>query len=455
MTRFQAIKLRCRHRASRLLFSAGLLVFAEVVAIADGSVQLAWDPSTDTNVIGYNVYYGLASRTYTFAVSAGSATNATVLGLREGNTYYFATLALTGGGAFSDFSDEVSQYIPITNKSATAFAAVSGAYNGLFFNAEQIGQSSAGFFSLFVNARGVYSGYLQSGSIRASFGGQLDPWRRGTNVVAGPNNSSFMIQFRIGTNGKPGKLVGQVSNGMTVSSLVADRASCNASTLPDPFAGQYTCALPGEGTDPFAPRGYGFAVAHVTTSGSAFLAGTLADGTRFSQSAPISDGGTWPFYAPLYSGKGSVISLLRFTHRMNDDLNGVMNWIKPGTPNARYYSAGFTNQSDMIGSSYTMPSPSTEPVLGLPKTSIAFIGGELGSGFTNAISIGRSSRVANQSPNSLSMTFSLSTGCFRGNVVDPVSGSAMPFSGIVFQKITAGYGLLLGTDQTSSVLLGN
>jgi hypothetical protein len=39
-------------------------------------------------------------------------------------------------------------------------------------------------------------------------------------------------------------------------------------------------------------------------------------------------------------------------------------------------------------------------------------------------------------------------------VVDPVSSRAMPFGGVAFQKGGAGYGLLLGTDQTSSVLLG-
>jgi hypothetical protein len=139
---------------------------------------------------------------------------------------------------------------------------------------------------------------------------------------------------------------------------------------------------------------------------------------------------------------------------MIDDLNGMISWTKPGMPNVRYYSAGFTNQSQMVGSTYTVPSPLTQPVLDLPNTFIAFTGGELGSGFTNTIGIGHSSRVTNQSPNGLDMTFSISTGTFRGNVVDPLGNLTMPFSGIAFQKNTAGYGLLLGIDQTSSVLLG-
>jgi len=83
---------------------------------------------------------------------------------------------------------------------------------------------------------------------------------------------------------------------------------------------------------------------------------------------------------------------------------------------------------------------------------MAHTGGNLGLSFTNTVSIGRASRVANQSPNPFSMTFSIST--FRGSVVDPVNGDTVPFSGVAFQKNAAGYGFLAGTDQTSTVLLG-
>jgi hypothetical protein len=420
-----------------------------------GSVQFAWDPGTDTNVIGYNVYLGLASHAYTFVIPFGSVSNATISGLRGGVTYYFAVVACNSDGSQSAFSDEVSQFIPTLNHPATPFAAISGAYNGLFLDTDQIHQTSAGSFSLFANGRGLYSGHLQSGSIRASFHGQLDPWLQGTNVVVGPNNNSFVIQFRIGGDtGQSDQLAGQVSNGSAVSSLVAARCPFNARTIPAPFAGQYTCVISGQGTNPSAPQGYGFGVARVSASGSANVFGTLADGTHISQSAPISGGGVWPLYVPLYSGAGSLISLLTFTNRMIDDLNGMISWTKPGMPNVRYYSAGFTNQSQMVGSTYTVPSPLTQPVLDLPNTFIAFTGGELGSGFTNTIGIGHSSRVTNQSPNGLDMTFSISTGTFRGNVVDPLGNLTMPFSGIAFQKNTAGYGLLLGIDQTSSGLLG-
>jgi hypothetical protein len=86
---------------------------------------------------------------------------------------------------------------------------------------------------------------------------------------------------------------------------------------------------------------------------------------------------------------------------------------------------------------------------------MAFTGGDLGSGFANAISIGPSSRVINHSSNSLSMTFSIPNGTFRGTVVDPVNNRSLPFNGTAFQKNASGYGLLFGTGQSSSVLFGS
>jgi hypothetical protein len=86
---------------------------------------------------------------------------------------------------------------------------------------------------------------------------------------------------------------------------------------------------------------------------------------------------------------------------------------------------------------------------------LAFTGGNLGSDFSSAISLGRSSRVFNYSTNVLSMSFSLPQGTFSGHVKDPVSGKSRAFSGAVLQKQNAGFGLLLGTNQTSSVSLSS
>jgi len=76
------------------------------------SVTLAWDPSPDPQVVGYRVYYGVASGNYTNSAAVGAVTNATLTGLVVGPTYYFAAKAFDGSGAESIFSNETS-YTPV------------------------------------------------------------------------------------------------------------------------------------------------------------------------------------------------------------------------------------------------------------------------------------------------------------------------------------------------------
>jgi hypothetical protein len=72
------------------------------------SAALAWQPSSDPTVMGYQLYYGTASRTYTGTVNVGPATTATVSNLTNGTTYYFAVTAYNSSGVQSPFSNEAS-----------------------------------------------------------------------------------------------------------------------------------------------------------------------------------------------------------------------------------------------------------------------------------------------------------------------------------------------------------
>jgi hypothetical protein len=86
-------------------------------ALADQSVTLAWDANPEPDVSGYFVYYGTASRNYPYSTNVGNVTTATVYGLPEGVTWYFAVTAMNTTGLESDFSNEVTNQIPsnVTN----------------------------------------------------------------------------------------------------------------------------------------------------------------------------------------------------------------------------------------------------------------------------------------------------------------------------------------------------
>ena len=67
----------------------------------------------------------------------------------------------------------------------------------------------------------------------------------------------------------------------------------------------------------------------VDKAGRLRLSGELADGTKISQSVPVSPNGEWPLYVSLYGGKGSILSWITFADRTTDQLTGLLNWTKP------------------------------------------------------------------------------------------------------------------------------
>src|SRR5436190_1898790 len=75
------------------------------------SVTLAWDPSTSTNLAGYRVYSGPASRVYPNSVFAGNVTMMAVSNLTINVSSFFSVTAVNSSGTESDFSNEI-EYTP-------------------------------------------------------------------------------------------------------------------------------------------------------------------------------------------------------------------------------------------------------------------------------------------------------------------------------------------------------
>jgi len=86
---------------------------------ATGSVSLTWNPSLSTNVVGYKIYYGVASGVYNTAISVTGSTNVTVTNLAGGITYYFAATAVNTFGAESPFSNETTYSVPTNSAPVT------------------------------------------------------------------------------------------------------------------------------------------------------------------------------------------------------------------------------------------------------------------------------------------------------------------------------------------------
>jgi hypothetical protein len=84
---------------------------------ATGVASLTWiAPTTNpdgtqiTDLMGFKVYYGTASRTYTHTIDVQNVTSYTINNLPAG-TYYFAITAYYSVGN-SDYSNEISKTVP-------------------------------------------------------------------------------------------------------------------------------------------------------------------------------------------------------------------------------------------------------------------------------------------------------------------------------------------------------
>ena len=106
-----------RHITPLISWCAVLAILAIPPAFA-GDVTLQWDPNSETDIIGYKVYYGTSSRTYSSPIPLGLQTAYTVTGLAAG-TYYFAVTAFNSQGLESAFSNEVSTTVTGSGTSTT------------------------------------------------------------------------------------------------------------------------------------------------------------------------------------------------------------------------------------------------------------------------------------------------------------------------------------------------
>jgi hypothetical protein len=232
---------------------------------------------------------------------------------------------------------------------------------------------------------------------------------------------------------------------------MAARATFNPLTNPaTAFAGKYTLILPATANSTILPCGDGFGTVIVDQGGHVTFTGTLADGTPVAQRALLSPNGEWPLYAPLYAGKGSLLSGVTFTSLALDDLTGHFRWTKPALPLAKYYPSGFdVPWTPVQGSRYT--APGTYRVVNITDGQVAFMGGNLTAPFTNHVTLSAANKVTNLDSNKLTLTFALPTGLLNGTAAVPGANSTILFKGAVHQKRELAAGFFLGTNQSGHV----
>jgi len=98
-------------RTLQIVVMLALISMIPLSVMATG-LKVTWNANTDTDLAGYNVYYGASSGKYSACINVGNATSYKIDNLTQGTTYYFMVTALDKAGNESADSAEVHATIP-------------------------------------------------------------------------------------------------------------------------------------------------------------------------------------------------------------------------------------------------------------------------------------------------------------------------------------------------------
>jgi hypothetical protein len=299
---------------------------------------------------------------------------------------------------------------------------------------------------------GIFTAYLQLAGKRLTWKGQFNLEGKATNQVPRLGTNALTVELQIGLANSADQMTGRISDGIWEADLLADRAWSSITTNRSPHTGRYTLAIPGTVGGTAEPGGHGCGSVVVDVRGNVTFLAMVGDGTKVVQKACLSKNGQWPLYVPLYARKGSVLSWTTFADSSSNSPTGLLSWIKPTLPLTRYYSGGFTNETQLMGSLYVAPA-TTNRVLNLTNAFVVLAGGNLSQPFTNNVVLGLDNKVTNTRSNSLVLTIALPKGLFTGTATEPGTGKTIPLRGTLLQKQNLGCGFFLGTNQSGRVTL--
>src|SRR5436190_5917949 len=277
-------------------------------------------------------------------------------------------------------------------------APTKGTYCGLFFQDDEIAQQSSGSLTITTTAKGNFSGSIQINGSRASLKSTFDATGKASVEVKMRNLNPLHLELQLDQSAAVEVVSGTVSDGTWTAQFAAHRAAFDGKASVAPQSGNYTVIIPDRYHSATIPGGFGNGTVSVSKAGKVKLTGTLADGTKISQGSTISQGGLWPFYLSLYAGKGCALSWITFSKESLTDLHGTFTWMKAAGAKSKSYPAGFSNETEVLGSAYHAPASGTR-VLSFETGDVTLGGGNLENIVNNHVTVDGKNRVKNLSDN--------------------------------------------------------
>jgi hypothetical protein len=327
------------------------------------------------------------------------------------------------------------------------YTLVAGSYYGLFEDSSNMPSSgTSGAFAMTVAENGTGSGRFLMGPDIYTFSTKF-PTNGLAGVTAKSGKSTLEAELQLDMSGVSGQVTGWV--GTPSVHLLGNLPGQWTAKDPSPYASRYTMTLTNGGSNSVA-IGDSYGVINVSKGGILNVVGRLADGVPFSQIAPISKGGLWPFYSYSPEGKDFLLGWVRL---VDNPINGpeiaTTNIVWDKGESRGYYNTGFAQYFTLLGSSYANPG-TNGPVLPLLTPEVIFSGGGLTETLTLPVATKNSLLYTGTN---LTLSINPAAGTFSGHLLHSGDGSSLKLNGVVLQGEESGFGFFLGTNQESGVVL--
>ena len=326
---------------TRIIALSGDLDFGDVAVGSSPQLALTISNAGNSTLTVSNITFPNGfSGSFSGAIASGAATNVTVTFTPVANQPYRGTITVLSDATFGTntitASGDAFRYVPAKVR-----------MNGLFYPANDVEFTNAGYFKAQATTKGVFSARMKLAGNQCAVSGRFSATGSFSGNVARKNLSTLTVTLQAGFDG--GKVwKGTISDGSFLATLHADAATFQSKTNPAPQAGIYHIMIAGCTNAAMAPATNGTGTLTVMTSGAAKIMVTLGDGTKVTQVTAVSQDGQIPFFGSLYGNKGSILGWLAFGNTPGDELNGLVDWFKPAGISANY-PTGFSFDTALSG----------------------------------------------------------------------------------------------------------
>ena len=339
---------------------------------------------------------------------------------------------------------------------------ITGIYSGLI-EAPALSSfafETSGFIRLNVTTTGAFTGQFALGGVSYPLVGEFSGSGQYVAELRRINNFSLTLNLTLDVSPSGTKrIVGTISTNTAVSTVIANRAAYSSSNpVPANLIGRYTLLLPSAnpiGDAQRDPRGNGIGTLALGSTGMVYWRGTLADGTKVSQSQPLSKDNSWPVFLNLYKSKGVMLGNVSMDRtQTTTDLSGKFDWSKPVVAGDRYFPLGFRIvNSEFLGSFYEAPAAGTSalPTFGSSPDNgrLTLQEGSLLNDITKTMTYSAANRISLTNPGRerVVLVVDAKSGSVSGSFVHPVSSRKTELSGVIFKKKN----IIVGRFQGSSI----